>query len=183
MSRTRIAAPLLALSSLIALTGALAPGANAAMSAAQGMNASASTTALAKKIVQRITLLHSKPTFKTGPLIEKGLGKVAFFAAALSDKDGARFGQLTGTILTVDVDTANVQDEARERSLTFTLPGGQILAHGISYYPASGLEIAANKSVIIAVIGGTGTYIGASGQVTTTRLDDGTYRQVIALVR
>jgi hypothetical protein len=183
MSRTRITAPLLALSGLIALSGAIAPAASAAGAGSTSTHSATSAHTLVKKVVQRITLLQGKPTIKSGTTTENGLGKIAFYAAALSDKDGTRIGLLTGTIQAIDVDTDQVQGEARERSLTFTLPGGQILARGVSYYPAAGLEIAANKPVTIAVIGGTGTYIGASGQVTTTRLADGTYRQVIALVR
>jgi alpha-D-ribose 1-methylphosphonate 5-triphosphate synthase subunit PhnG len=33
-----------------------------------------------------------------------------------------------------------------------------------------------------AVIGGTGDYIGATGQITTTRNDDGSYDHVVELI-
>lgn len=51
-----------------------------------------------------------------------------------------------------------------------------------SLYPAPDPEPRPNAPVVIAVIGGTGAYIGASGEVTTTRQADGSYRQVITLV-
>jgi hypothetical protein len=37
--------------------------------------------------------------------------------------------------------------------------------------------------VRIAVVGGTGKYIGARGQMVTTRRDDGTYRHVLTLLK
>ena len=75
-----------------------------------------------------------------------------------------------------------MQDELRERSLTFQLTAGTIVARGLSFYPLGDRELRPGKPGVIAVIGGTGAYIGASGEVTTTRLADGTYRQVITLV-
>jgi hypothetical protein len=39
------------------------------------------------------------------------------------------------------------------------------------------------KRVVIAITGGTGAYMGASGELRTTRNADGTYRQVLRLIR
>ena len=42
--------------------------------------------------------------------------------------------------------------------------------------------MAANTEQVRAVIGGTGTYIGARGQVTTVRNDDGSYEHSFELL-
>ena len=102
--------------------------------------------------------------------------------AELMNLKGVKQGYLAGSIFTVDLQNDNPSDQLRERSLNFQLPKGTILARGISSYPPNDRELRPNAPVVIAVIGGTGAYIGASGEVTTTRLTDGSYQQVITLV-
>jgi hypothetical protein len=54
---------------------------------------------------------------------------------------------------------------------------------GKSVFPHSGeLEIAKNNPQIRAIVGGTGKYIGARGQISTTHDDDEGYTHVIELV-
>ena len=54
---------------------------------------------------------------------------------------------------------------------------------GKSVYPhKGGHEMKENQPQIRAIIGGTGNFIGARGQATTTRNDDGTYEHRIQLV-
>jgi GTPase SAR1 family protein len=85
-------------------------------------------------------------------------------------------GTLRGNLLTSDVpdDTSEVF-EARIGSLVFHLGGeDSTIVHGSAVDPDGVVEMATNVDQVRAVIGGTGTYFGARGQVTTTRNDDGT---------
>jgi len=110
-------------------------------------------------------------------------GDITFFKSNLK-KGGQAFGTLSGRITTHDIADGEADYEIRLRELVFDLPGGQMIAMGTSTY-ATGpdfipLEIGA--STTIAIIGGTGEYSGAKGELVTTRKTDGTYRQVIRLV-
>ncbi len=71
----------------------------------------------------------------------------------------------------------------RYRELVFALAGGQIVALGTSIYAArttTNFEDN-NAPVRIAVVGGTGKYRSAHGEVITTKRADGSYRHVIIL--
>lgn len=111
-----------------------------------------------------------------------GAGDATFYKANL--KRGPRnFGTLSGRITTYDIADGEADFEVRLRQLVFDLPRGQIVAMGSSTY-ATGpdfvpLEVGA--STTIAIVGGTGDYFGATGELVTTRNTDGTYRQVIRL--
>jgi hypothetical protein len=50
-----------------------------------------------------------------------------------------------------------------------------IVVSGASVYPEQSVEMAINNPQVRAVIGGTGDFIGARGQVTTVRNEDGSY--------
>jgi len=107
-------------------------------------------------------------------------GRNTYYAAELTKSSGEAFGLLTGhdsPILTFDVS----QEEARLRTLIFGLPEGQIVAMGNSVYPNGAEEIEPNASITIAVTGGTGEYIGARGEVISTRNEDGTYTHKFTL--
>jgi hypothetical protein len=52
---------------------------------------------------------------------------------------------------------------------------------GNSVYPNGAEEIEPNASITIAVTGGTGEYIGARGEVISTRNEDGTYTHKFTL--
>ncbi|MBU6245861.1 MAG: hypothetical protein KGP12_11665 [Actinomycetales bacterium] len=135
-----------------------------------------------RPVVKTITLLQAPLVLKTINEPDEPAGTLVVYGAELTNLRGVRQGFLAGTILTVDLQAGSQDDELRERSLNFQLPKGTILARGISFYPATDRELRPNAPVVIAVIGGTGAYIGASGEVTTTRQADGSYWQVNTLV-
>ena len=80
---------------------------------------------------------------------------------------------------------ANPNLERRATLLFFTFAQGkdQIIALGAADYTASAPEFEAGQPVVRPVLGGTGKYIGARGQVTSTRSDDGSYTQVFTLLK
>ena len=117
----------------------------------------------------------------------KSLGDVYHFSAALHSKRG---GPVTGenigskTLVKMPTD-ANPNLERRATLMFFTFAEGkdQIIAFGAADYSPSTLEFEADKPVVRPVLGGTGKYMGARGQVTSTRSSDGSYTQVFTLLK
>jgi hypothetical protein len=111
-------------------------------------------------------------------------GDVTYFESNLT-KDGNPFGTLSGIIETHDVVSDGTNLETRLRNLVFELPDGQIIAKGASTYVTGPDFVPLNpgNQVVIAIIGGTGAYLGASGELVTTRNEDNTYLQVLRLIR
>jgi len=133
--------------------------------------------------VMRMTINQAKPALFTYDNLPGEIpGKKTYFAAGLTKPSGEAFGLLTGSISTVAPVPGN-PEEARLRNLIFRLPAGQIVAAGNSVYPLGEVEINPNKEVVIAVIGGTGGYIGARGEVITSRDTDGTYTHRFTLLK
>ena len=110
-------------------------------------------------------------------------GDMLAFEAKISGDDGS-VGILRGILITVDLpdDSGDVHED-RIGQLIFDLGNGaSLVVAGGSVYPGAGTEMAANTEQVRAVIGGTGTYIGARGQVTTVRNDDGSYEHSFELL-
>ena len=106
------------------------------------------------------------------------------FDAALT-KDGAPFGTLYGEH-TVEAETGSVAAhnavETRMTDLIFDLPDGQIVVHGASAYPRGDWHLNAGTPVVRAIVGGTKAYVGAHGELTTTRNANDTYTQAFHFV-
>jgi hypothetical protein len=133
--------------------------------------------------VRSITLTQSIPNIITDQgNAESALGDTLFFKSNLK-KGGQAFGTLSGRITTHDITDGQADFEVKVRQLIFDLPGGQVIAMGTSTY-ATGpdfIPLEVGASVTIAIIGGTGEYFGANGELVTTRKADGTYKQVLRL--
>ena len=69
--------------------------------------------------------------------------------------------------------------------LFFTFDGGknQIIAFGAADYSPAAPEFDAGQPVVRPVLGGTGKYMGARGQVTSTRNAGGSYTQTFTLLK
>ena len=115
------------------------------------------------------------------------LGDVYHFSAPLhSERGGPVTGEVIGSKTLVKVATdANPNLERRATLLFFTFAGGkdQIIAFGAADYSPSAPEFDAGRSAVRPVLGGTGKYMGARGQVTSTRNADGSYTQVFTLLK
>ena len=115
------------------------------------------------------------------------LGDVYHFSAALhSERGGPVTGEVVGSKTLVKMPTdANPNLERRATLIFFTFAEGkdQIIAFGAGDYSPSTPEFDADKPVVRPVLGGTGKYMGARGQVTSTRSSDGSYTQVFTLLK
>ncbi len=91
----------------------------------------------------------------------------------------------TGFLITADVPDAETGDLDADRlgQLSFDLDGGNTLAViGESIYRGEAVEMTPRAPQLRAVVGGTGSYLGARGQVATTHNADGTYRHEFTLL-
>jgi hypothetical protein len=80
---------------------------------------------------------------------------------------------------------ANPNPERGATLLFFTFADGkdQIVAFGAADYSPSAPEFDAGRSVVRPVLGGTGKYMGARGEVSSRRNADGSYPQVFTLLK
>lgn len=144
--------------------------------------AAPSTAQMAERKVQRIVLDQGVPGLKVVESAD-GASNIVLFVADLTTNSGTSAGKLTGSITTIAGSGNGVAGSARQRELVFDLPKGQLVAIGNSLYPEGATEMDQNKPVTIAIVGGTGRYMGARGEVRTNRNADGTYRHVLTLLR
>ena len=115
------------------------------------------------------------------------LGDVYHFSAPLhSERGGPVTGEIIGskTLMKMPSD-ANSNLERRATLMFFTFADGndQIIALGAADYTPSAPEFGAGQPVVRPVLGGTGKYMGARGQVTSTRNADGSYTQAFTLLK
>ena len=109
-------------------------------------------------------------------------GDMLAFEAGLTAEDGTK-GMLSGVLITVDLPDGDDLFEDRIGQLVFTLGSGDtIVVAGVSNYTEATAEMNAGQPQIRAVIGGTGRYLGARGQVTTSRNADGSYEHAFELI-
>ena len=96
-------------------------------------------------------------------------------------------GKLSAIITTIDIPDqgeGGFQDRFFKGAFDFG-EANTLVVFGKSDYPADSSstdELAFNMPLVKPVVGGTGKFMGARGQVTTTRKKDGTYKQEFQLV-
>ena len=144
-----------------------------------------STTAF----TETFTVYEDAPTLKLldlGPPGNSPGDVYHFFAALHSTPGGPVTGEVFGskTLIKMATDT-DPNPETRTTVLFFTFANrqDQIVALGARDYPPTSTEFDAGQPVVRAILGGTGKYIGARGQLTSTRNGDGSYTQVFTLLR
>ena len=138
---------------------------------------------------ETLTVYQDAPKMKLLDLGEPGNspGDVYHFSAPLRSSAG---GQITGevfgskTLIKLATD-ADPDVEKRGTLLFFTFGAGQdqIVVFGISNYSPTAGEFAAVQPVVRPVLGGTGKYMGARGQIISTRNADDSYTQVFTLLK
>jgi len=109
-----------------------------------------------------------------------------FFAPLHSSPGGPVTGEVFGTKTLVKLATdANPNLEQRTTLLSFTFSDrqDQIIALGVADYSPTAGEFNPSQPRARAILGGTGKYMGARGQLTSTRNADGSYTQVFTLLK
>ncbi|MFO1539624.1 MAG: hypothetical protein ACKOTZ_04120, partial [Chloroflexota bacterium] len=133
---------------------------------------------------QRFTFFQEVPEIgfiDNGPA-GRSYGDMMSFSAAVRTDDGLT-GTIHGMVFTIEVRGDGPADETRVGQIVFDLgDGDSIVVAGASVYGADLVEMPAGLPQFRAVIGGTGTYIGARGEVVTIRQEEGTYTHAVTLL-
>jgi hypothetical protein len=138
---------------------------------------------------ETLTVYEDKPTLKLldlGPPGNSPGDVYHFFAPLHSSPGGPVTGEVFGSKTLIKMATdANPNLETRATVLFFTFANrqDQIVALGATDYPPAAGEFEAGQPAVRAILGGTGRYMGARGQVTSTRNADGSYTQVFTLLK
>jgi hypothetical protein len=129
-----------------------------------------------------LVLLNDVPRSSPTPALGPGVATVSVHDAVLRSSKGKPVGTFHVVITSV-AESAGVEAEKRMRDVVFYLGDGQIVASGMGLYPKTEQYLVVSVPHRIAIVGGTGKYLGARGEVTTTRRADGTYRHVLTLLK
>jgi hypothetical protein len=111
-------------------------------------------------------------------------GDLMAFDSVFTNDKGMK-GMLSGYITTIDIPNETKIFDDRMVQMAFDFgDSNTIVIGGKTVYPNFlGAEFAKLIPQTRAVIGGTGTYMGARGQLTSTRNNDGTYEHLIELMK
>ncbi|MEY4628554.1 MAG: hypothetical protein RLZZ595_880 [Bacteroidota bacterium] len=113
-----------------------------------------------------------------------GHGDGMAFEASIKDTSGVEVGEVLGWLVTVDImegDSANpIHISERLGTMVFNLGDeNEIVAQGGTSYHKGEQQMKLGIAQKRAIVGGTGKYKGISGEVTTSRNEDGTYMHVL----
>jgi hypothetical protein len=134
---------------------------------------------------QTFSILQEFPTLTHVDIGVQGSshGDVMAFEAAFTSDDGAS-GEMHGIIITVSIPIGE-NDPFLDRFAQIVVNFGDtntLVIGGMAAYPNGQAEMAPDSPHVRAVIGGTGRFIGARGQMVTTRRDAGHYEHTFTLV-
>ena len=127
---------------------------------------------------QHIMLDQEAPEVRNIDLGEPGHshGDLMLFNAVFTAEDGSS-GVITGRVTTVDrQDNAEEQLFKRQSEIVLDFENGDTLVVlGRSTYRINGAALDPHGKHVRAIIGGTGRFVGARGQLTTTGKENGEY--------
>ena len=132
------------------------------------------------------TLVQALPDIDITDVGAKGdsPGDTEEFYAPLT-RDGKPAGHVSG-VLIIEAMPNNVTGvagaEERLTLLNFDLPDGLIMVGGQALYPVGEQTMRPQAPTVRPVIGGTKAYIGARGELTTTKQSDQTYLHEFHLI-
>lgn len=128
-------------------------------------------------LVEKPISIYIEDNAKKGPSI----GDQRTFHQELLFSDGKHAGTFDGSTTNSDETGGGSGGlETRVGLIQYTLSGGNIVVGGV--YSASPGVVVPKGGVTRAVIGGTGKYLGASGQVIQSPLPSGNIKNVITLL-
>ena len=113
-------------------------------------------------------------------------GDMYYFSAPLhSSPGGPVIGEVFGSktlIKTASDDNPNLEQRATLLIFDFGHRQDQIVVMGVRDYTANAAEFDAGPPHVRAILGGTGKYMGARGQLISNRNANGSYKQVFRLL-
>lgn len=141
------------------------------------------TSQAATKDVSVVRVYHEAvtPTSVTG----SGIGAVRTFFIPIAVDGTAADGQyLVGTLTTLAEDVGDGL-ELRGSNLTFVFgeEANQLVVGGVSLYPPTGATLAPGQRTVRPILGGSGEYEGARGQVVSTNLGSDGWTHVFRIRR
>lgn len=159
----------------------LAAGALAALVLA-GSAGAANATHKGSEHAKKVVITHGvvAPTSTSG----SGLGMVRTFSAPITVDGKSNAGSyFAGTLTTIMLDTTTNQD-VRASNLNFVVKKAenQLVVGGVAVYPADGSTLAVGSKTTRPLLGGSGTYAGATGWVVTTNLGTNGWKHVFHIV-
>ena len=149
-------------------------------------SASALPAAQAAPPTRTLVLTQQPPALHPVDLHTEGasVADMVLYEASVAGEQGES-GTLTGFLITADMPDAETGDTHQDRlgQLSFDLGNGtSLVVAGEAIYPGEDVEMTPNAAQLRAVVGGTGEFMGARGQVETTRNEDGGYRHEFTLL-
>ena len=149
-------------------------------------SASALPSAQAAQPTRNFVLTQQPPALHPVDLHIEGasVADLVLYEATITGEQGES-GTLTGFLITADMPDAETGDVYQDRlgQLSFDLgDGNSLVVAGETIYPGEDVEMMPTAEQLRAVVGGTGDFMGARGQVETTRKEDGSYRHEITLL-
>ena len=140
--------------------------------------------------VTHLVLNQDLPNVRTIRLeqSESSTGDLMVFDATFRAEDGSIKGILTGSLLVLDLlkSAAASASAVQSRLINFVINvegDGMIVVGGHEIHPPdSAAEMVPGEPQVRAITGGTGTFIGARGEISTVRNEDGTYVHVLTLL-
>ena len=133
---------------------------------------------------EKSTLVYDSPTIEIevgdNPPKDASRGDTRAFTSPLVEEGtDEEVGRLDGTVSVTDVGEQDGEEvEYRSGTIQFTLDGGTIVSSGVYIAPV-GKVVPAKGGVSRPILGGTGDYVNARGQITQTDLGGGAYRNEI----
>lgn len=143
----------------------------------------ATPASAAKSKTTVVTIAHAPltPTSVSG----SGLGTLrTYYVPTTVVGTAPKTGYMSGTLTTIATGLPSNQ-ELRASNLVFVVGSepNQIVVGGLSLYPADASTLAVSQSTVRPIIGGSGIYRGARGQVESTNLGDQGWRHVFRIMR
>lgn len=127
-----------------------------------------------------IVLDQDAPTLLNAITVD-GRVIVVAWEAVVRDESGRKVGKVYGSQEDMDA-TPGGRNETRLRTLVFKFADGQIVAEGIAKYSLTGKLLKVGARSTIAIIGGTGAYAGARGELVSVHRGNGEHRQKFRLM-
>lgn len=133
--------------------------------------------ALQEAVFEHDEMTSDEITLVKGSLENSTVGDKRYYSVPATVPEG---GSFTGTLTVMAENTPEQGKDLRETSLIFQMGSieDQIQIGGIAVYDMANPALKPGDVIVRPILGGTGTFAGASGWVETTHNEDGGWKHV-----